>query len=113
MTHTNPHPRNNFHADGVLKTLWVLTALLIAALVLFQSRLTAWVEIIRVLLGASLWAMGFWQIRRLTAHGWWKGRWRATLFSQNHEEWMALLVAVNVMLIGLVCMVVAVSMGKG
>lgn len=112
MTHLSPQPRNNFHADGVLKTLWIFTALLIVALVLFQSRLTAWVKIIRILLGASLLTMGFWQIRRLTAHGWWKGHWRATLRSQNHEEWMALLVAINVMLIGFVCMVV-VSMGKG
>jgi hypothetical protein len=54
--------------------------------------------------------MGLWQFRRLTARGWWKGHWRATLRAQHPKEWTAFIVALNVILIGLVCLAV-VSMG--
>jgi hypothetical protein len=86
--------RQHLRADGVSRGLWFWTLFLIAVLLMFRGRLDVWEKPIQAALGASLLAMGFWQFRRLTAHGWWKGHWRYTLRSQRHEEWMAVCLAV-------------------
>jgi hypothetical protein len=111
VTHPEPHHIKGLRADTVQKVLWIWTVLLMAALWVFSGRLAEWKKIVEIMLAASLLAMGLWQFRRLTAHGWWKGHWRSTLRSTKPEEWTALLVALNVILIGLVCVVVVVIGG--
>jgi hypothetical protein len=56
--------------------------------------------------------MGYRQYHLLMARGWWKGNWRTTLRHQKRQEFMALMVALNVVLIGLVCLAV-VTMKRG
>lgn len=98
--------------DHVQRLLWVLTVIAIVALLVGRGRLGAWEKPAQGFLGGCLTAMGLRMFQRLTARGWWKGDWRSTLRRQGHEEWTALLVSLNVTLIGLVCLAV-VAIRKG
>jgi len=96
-------------SDRVQTALWVLSAVLIVLVLGCRGRLGPWERLAQAALAACLLAMGVRMLQRLTAHGWWKGDWRSTLRHQRSEEWMALLVGMNVALIGLACMYIVVT----
>ena len=80
--------------------LWAVAIGLITALMMFKDRVAGHEQVLQMLLGVCLAAMGMERFSRLLRSGWWKGDLKRTMRAQTREEGAAFMVALNVLVIG-------------
>jgi hypothetical protein len=107
---TNPRPYAPM-VGPVQLLLWTVAIGLITALMLFKDRVVGHEQVLQMLLGVCLAAMGMERFSRLQRSGWWKGDLKKTMREQSREEGAAFLVALNVLVIGVACAVASMWHG--